>query len=132
MEVVFFISTIASGIIYDILKKMVNDAYKNVKSKLKKELRETLKDSFPNEPFSDEQYEQIAIILENTNEINLKTKGTFFDYLENNKPRFAKILEEKESIGTIKKVDQKTEGDYSPNIYGNKNKIIYGSDIEKK
>ena len=74
MEVGFFISTIAGGIIYDILKKMVNDTYKNVKSKLKKELRETLKDSFPNEPFSDEQYEQIAIILEN----KLKNKRNLF------------------------------------------------------
>lgn len=118
----FFINTITSGLAFDFMK-IITKGTKN-------ELVLKLKDTFREQPFLEEDYNNIAEIMRKIEERDLKNESYFKAYLESSE-ELKEILKDKKPVESVY---QKTYGDGSHNfkdIYGDIN-FNYGVDFEKK
>ena len=119
MELGFFIETIKSGGLYDILKIVATGSVK--------ELSSQLKSIFNGQSLTEKDYTRIAEIMKEAYKKEHEEEG-FIDYLKNS----GKLKETLESKKSSTNVYQKTGGNYSPIINGNNNTVNYGVDPEKK
>ena len=122
MDMQFFIETIKSGGVYDILKIGSVGAVK--------ELASQLKSIFNGQSLTEKDYTRIAEIIEKADERDLKNEDYFEAYLKSSK-ELKEFVESKKSNDTSY---QNTYGDGSHifnDVHGNI-KITYGVDTEKK
>lgn len=123
MDMQFFIETIKSGGIYDILKIGGVGVVKELAAKLR--------DILGVQSFSTQEYDKLAEIIEKIDKTYLLAEDIFIAYLKNSE-ELKKFLDDKKSGSNNSR--QETHGANSPifkDVNGNIT-LNYGVDIEKK